>query len=68
LDLDFGVRANKGRSVTGEFRHMTCFPASTQPITVMSDSEIPTRNMFQSLDMDTGDGSSSESEYQNPLS
>jgi len=33
-----------------------------------SDSEIPTRNVFQSLDMDTGDGSLLESEYQNPLS
>jgi len=41
-------------------------PRLTRP--PKSDSEIATRNMFQSLDMDTGDGSSSESEYQNPLS
>jgi len=33
-----------------------------------SDSEIATRNAFQSLYMDTGDGSSSESEYHNPIS
>ena len=26
LDLDFGVRANNGRSVTREFHHVTCFP------------------------------------------
>jgi len=40
-------------------------PKLTRP--PKSDS-IPTRNMLQSLDMDTGDGCSSESEYQNPLS
>jgi len=34
FDLDFGVRANNGCSVTREFRHMTCFPAQTQLITV----------------------------------
>ena len=26
MDLDFGVRANNGRSVTREFCHVTCFP------------------------------------------
>jgi len=33
-----------------------------------SDSEIATSNTFQSLYMDTGDSSSSESEYHNPIS
>jgi len=33
-----------------------------------SDSEIATSNAFQLLYMDTGDGSSSESEYHNPIS
>jgi len=41
-------------------------PRLTRP--PKSDSEIPTSNMFQSLEMGTGGGSSSESEYQNPLS
>ena len=30
LHLDFGIRANNDRSVTREFRHVTCFPAPTQ--------------------------------------
>jgi len=36
--LDFGVRANNGHSVTREFRHVTCFPAPTQLITVSQEN------------------------------
>jgi len=38
LDLDFGVRANNGCRATREFRHMTCFPAPTQLITVSQEN------------------------------
>jgi len=40
-------------------------PKHTRP--PKSDSEVPKSNMFQSLDTETGDGSSPESDWPNPL-
>ena len=40
-------------------------PRLTRP--PKSDSEVPTNNMFESLDTEPGDGSSSDSDYHNPV-
>jgi len=40
-------------------------PRLTRP--PKSDSEVPMKNMLESLDAEPGDGSSSDSDYHNPV-